>query len=193
MIRNDAISMDEIRALGPDAIVLSPGPCSPNEAGCSLDVVRHFNREIPILGVCLGHQTIAAAYGARIVRAPVPMHGRTSDIYHNGQGIFTGLLSPLVACRYHSLIVDEASLPDCLEVTARTADGIVMGLRHRELPVIGVQFHPESILSDAGYQILANFLESAELPVPARLPSIDNELARPAVVAIPQQDRPATF
>jgi len=170
VLRNDAVGIHDVLAMQPEAIVLSPGPCTPNEAGCSLDIVRHFQHTIPILGVCLGHQTIAAALGARIVRAGEPMHGRTSEVLHDGTGIFADLPSPLTACRYHSLVVEESSLPECLEVSARTADGTVMALRHPEVPLVGVQFHPESILTTGGYSLIASFLRLAGLNV-VQLPS----------------------
>jgi anthranilate synthase/aminodeoxychorismate synthase-like glutamine amidotransferase len=174
--RNTAIDVAGARALQARAIVLSPGPCTPREAGCSLELVRAFYRELPILGVCLGHQTIAEALGGRIVRAKEPVHGRTSRIHHDGRGVFSGMPSPIVGCRYHSLVVDEGSLPECLEVSARTEDGTVMGLRHRRLPVVGLQFHPESILTDHGYPLLAGFLRLAGLRLPADLPGIEDEL-----------------
>ncbi len=155
--RNNRISVEEIRALRPEKILLSPGPCTPNEAGISLDVVHTFAGEIPILGVCLGHQTIGQAFGGKVVRAPKLMHGKTSEIHHTGQGVFRGLPSPFTATRYHSLIVERESLPDVLEITAE-ADGLIMGLHHRELAVEGVQFHPESILTAEGKRLLANFL-----------------------------------
>ena len=157
--RNNRITVDEIRALRPEKILLSPGPCTPNEAGISLDVVHTFAGEIPILGVCLGHQTIGQAFGGKVVRAPKLMHGKTSEIHHTGQGVFRGLPNPFTATRYHSLIVERESLPDVLEITAE-ADDLIMGLRHRELPVEGVQFHPESILTDQGKKLLANFLDN---------------------------------
>jgi anthranilate synthase/aminodeoxychorismate synthase-like glutamine amidotransferase len=162
--RNDVITIGEIRQLGPDAIVISPGPGTPQSAGISIEVVKQLGPSTPILGVCLGHQAIGAAYGADIVRAPVVMHGKTSKISHESSGVFRGLPSPFTATRYHSLIVDEATLPPALEVTARSDDGTIMGLRHREFDVYGVQFHPESILTDAGHQILATFIGS---PTPA--------------------------
>jgi anthranilate synthase/aminodeoxychorismate synthase-like glutamine amidotransferase len=161
VLRNDAVDAARIRQLRPQAIVLSPGPCTPDEAGCSLEVVRQLYTEIPILGVCLGHQAIAAALGGRVVRARAPMHGRASDVFHDGQGIFAGLPNPLAACRYHSLVVDEATLPACLSVTARTADHTIMAIGHRRLPVAGVQFHPESILTADGSALLAGFLRLA--------------------------------
>jgi anthranilate synthase/aminodeoxychorismate synthase-like glutamine amidotransferase len=178
VVRNTAIDVAGVRALGAEAIVLSPGPCTPRQAGCSLAVVAELHGELPILGVCLGHQAIAEALGGRVVRAAEPVHGRTSRIRHDGRGVFDELPSPIVGCRYHSLVVDEASLPDCLEVSARTEDDTVMALRHRTLPIVGLQFHPESILTDSGYRLLAGFLRVAGLPVPSHLPSIDTELRR---------------
>ncbi|RLK46290.1 anthranilate synthase component II [Alkalispirillum mobile] len=162
--RNDEITVDEIRRLGPERIVLSPGPCTPNEAGISLAVVRELAGRVPILGVCLGHQAIGQAFGGEVVRARQVMHGKTSPIQHRGQGVFRGLENPLEATRYHSLVVRRETLPACFEITAWTAlpDGGVdeiMGMRHRELPVEGVQFHPESILTRQGHELLKNFLE----------------------------------
>lgn len=157
--RNDRITLDEISQMRPEKIVISPGPCTPNEAGISLDLIRAFTGKIPILGVCLGHEAIGQAFGGTIVRAPVLMHGKTSEIRHDGKTIFRGLENPFTATRYHSLVVDRASLPDCLEVSAE-ADGLVMGLRHTRFPVEGVQFHPESILTDEGKKLLKNFLDS---------------------------------
>ena len=159
--RNDTITPGEALALRPEAIVLSPGPCTPSEAGICLDLIAAAAGQVPILGVCLGHQAIGQAYGGKVVRAPVPMHGKLSPIAHEGSDVFAGLPSPFEATRYHSLIVDAESLPAELAVTARTADGIIMGLRHRTLPVFGVQFHPESIASRHGHDILANFLAIA--------------------------------
>ncbi|HLS56160.1 MAG TPA: aminodeoxychorismate/anthranilate synthase component II [Zeimonas sp.] len=159
-VRNDAISLDAIAALAPGRIVISPGPCTPNEAGISLPAIRRFAGSIPILGVCLGHQSIGAAFGGRVVRAKQVMHGKTSPIHHSGVGVFRGLPEPFTAIRYHSLAVERETLPDCLEVTAWTDDGEIMGLRHRELRVEGVQFHPESILTEHGHALLRNFLES---------------------------------
>jgi len=158
VFRNDAIDMDGIRAAAPDAIVISPGPGRPESAGVSMEVVRTFAGEIPILGVCLGHQCIGEVYGGQTVPAPTLMHGKTSQIHHDGAGVFAGLPDPFVATRYHSLVIEPGSVPDVLEVTARTSDGVVMGLRHRELVVEGVQFHPESILTPSGPTLLANFL-----------------------------------
>ena len=179
VVRNTAVDAAGVRAMSPDALVLSPGPCAPEQAGCSLDLVRELYRELPILGVCLGHQTIAQALGARIVRAAEPVHGRTSPVFHHGSGVFAGLPSPIVAMRYHSLVVDEQSLPPTLEITARTEDGTVMAFQHRELPIVGLQFHPESILTEHGYPILAAFLRLAGLPVPRELPTIAGELRTP--------------
>jgi len=173
VVRNDALVPDDVSRWQPQAIVLSPGPCTPREAGCSLELVRRFQATIPLLGVCLGHQAIGAAFGARIVRAPEPMHGRVSPVFHDGQGVFAGLPNPLSACRYHSLVVDEATLPACLTVSARTADHVVMAIRHRERPVIGLQFHPEAILTSHGYPLLAAFLRLSGLSVPDILPGMD--------------------
>ncbi len=176
VVRNTAIDAAGVRARRPEAIVISPGPCTPREAGCSLDVIRATAGTIPLLGVCLGHQAIAEALGGRVVRAAEPVHGRTSRIRHQGRGIFAGLPDPILGCRYHSLIVDEATLPAELEVTARTEDGLVMALQHRRFPLAGVQFHPESILTVAGYPLLAAFLRLAGLPVPHPLPTLESEL-----------------
>src|SRR5689334_220231 len=156
--RNDAVTVDDVRALAPEKVVISPGPCTPNEAGISVALIKELGSQIPILGVCLGHQAIGAAYGGAVVRAPKIMHGKLSPIYHEGQGVFAGLPTPFQATRYHSLIVRRDDLPDCLEVTAWTDDGIIMGVRHREHRVEGVQFHPESIMTDAGKGLLRNFL-----------------------------------
>ena len=156
--RNDAISVEEIEALSPEAIFLSPGPRSPKEAGITVAVIRRFHQTIPMLGVCLGHQAIGYAFGADVVRAGRVMHGKTSPILNDGRTIFEGLPSPLTAGRYHSLIVDRSSLPDCLKITAETAEGEIMGLRHETYPVEGIQFHPESILTPQGKRIIRNFL-----------------------------------
>jgi anthranilate synthase component 2 len=157
--RNDALSVDQAMALTPDAIVLSPGPCDPDKAGICVDLVRRAKDSIPILGVCLGHQSIGQAFGGRITRAAQPMHGKPSEIRHNGKGLFQGLENPFTAIRYHSLVVDPASLPEEIEVTAETEDGVIMGLSHREYPVHGVQFHPESIDTNFGHELLKNFLD----------------------------------
>ncbi|MCM3043101.1 aminodeoxychorismate/anthranilate synthase component II [Paenibacillus motobuensis] len=156
--RNDEIDLNGIAELKPDHILLSPGPCTPNEAGITLDVIERFKGVIPIFGVCLGHQAIGQAFGGNVIRAERLMHGKTSPIHHQGESVFTGLPSPFTATRYHSLIVERESLPDCLEITAETAEGEIMGLRHKEYDVEGVQFHPESIITDHGHQILRNFL-----------------------------------
>ncbi|MHB1037139.1 MAG: anthranilate synthase component II [Pirellulales bacterium] len=177
VVRNDAIDASGVRACRPDALVLSPGPRTPREAGCSVPLVRDLAGELPILGICLGHQAIAVAMGGRIVRAAEPVHGRVSKIHHDGRGVFAGLPNPFDGCRYHSLVVEEASLPDCLEVAARTDDGTVMAIRHRRLPVVGLQFHPEAILTEWGYPMLAAFLGQAGLAVPGDLPGIESEWA----------------
>ena len=159
--RHDAVSLDEAAKLAPAAVLVSPGPGRPEEAGGSVEMIRWAAGRIPVLGVCLGHQCIGAAWGARVERAPQVMHGKTSQIHHDGTGLFSGLSSPLEATRYHSLIVEESSLPDELEVVATSDDGLVMGLRHRDLDVEGVQFHPESILTEDGHGLLSNFLARA--------------------------------
>ena len=159
--RHDELSVGELVDLEPDAVLISPGPGTPDDAGVSNDVITTFATKVPILGVCLGHQCIGQVYGGDVVRAPQVMHGKTSLIRHNDTGVFAGLPQPLEATRYHSLVVDRASVPACLEITAETDDGIVMGLRHRELPVEGVQFHPESILTAGGHDLLRNFLQQA--------------------------------
>jgi anthranilate synthase/aminodeoxychorismate synthase-like glutamine amidotransferase len=156
--RNDALTLDDIAALAPSHIIISPGPCTPNEAGISLEVVRRFGPAVPVLGVCLGHQAIGQAYGAEIVRARRPMHGKTSQIHHTGESVFTGLPSPLTATRYHSLVIAPESLPPELRVIATADDGEIMGVAHREHPVVGVQFHPESVLTQYGYRMLDRFL-----------------------------------
>jgi anthranilate synthase/aminodeoxychorismate synthase-like glutamine amidotransferase len=167
--RNDAIDVDGLRAEAPDGLIISPGPGRPEQGGVSLAAVAELAGEIPILGVCLGHQCIGQAFGGRVVAAPVLMHGKTSAIHHDGRGVFAGLPNPFEATRYHSLVIDRDSLPGVLEVTAETADGVIMGLRHRDLAVEGVQFHPESILTPTGPALLANFLEAASgFPARAR-------------------------
>jgi len=164
VVRNDALTTDEIAALRPEKILISPGPCSPEQAGVSVDVIRRFAGEIPLLGVCLGHQSIGHAFGGNVVRAGRLMHGKTSPIRHDGRGVFAGLPSPFQAIRYHSLLIDRDTLPDCLEVSAETAEGEIMGVRHRTLPVEGVQFHPESVLTEHGKRLLANFVGAGEAP-----------------------------
>jgi anthranilate synthase component 2 len=157
--RNDEISVEQIEKLNPQHLVVSPGPCTPNEAGISVAAIKHFAGKVPLLGVCLGHQSIGQAFGGRIIHAKTLMHGKTSQIRHNGNSVFTGLPSPFTATRYHSLVIERETLPDCLEVTAWTDDGEIMGVRHKILPVHGVQFHPESILTEYGHDMLRNFLE----------------------------------
>jgi anthranilate synthase component 2 len=157
--RHDKISLEEIEKLAPARLVVSPGPCTPNEAGISVDVIKSFAGKLPILGVCLGHQSIGQAFGGKVVRADRLMHGKTSPVFHDNRELFVGLPDPFDATRYHSLIVERSSLPDCLEITAWTAEGEIMGMRHRDLPVWGMQFHPESILTVSGMDMLKNFLE----------------------------------
>ena len=193
VVRNDAIAVSEIESLRPAAVVLSPGPRTPSEAGCSLDVVRRLATQLPILGICLGHQAIGAAFGGQIVRAAEPVHGRTSTIFHHGKSIFTGLPNPLVACRYHSLIIDRDTLPEELDVGAWTADGTIMALVHRKLPVVGLQFHPESILTDLGYPLLAGFLRLAGIAMPTDVPDIESERAEPPPASAPLPTVPVTF
>jgi anthranilate synthase component 2 len=162
--RNDEITVEDIEALNPERLVISPGPCTPNEAGISMAAIRHFAGKLPILGICLGHQAIGQVYGGNIIRAGQVMHGKVSPVYHEDKGVFRGLSNPLQATRYHSLVIDKTSLPDCLEVTAwtRNSDGSVeeiMGVRHKTLPIEGVQFHPESIMTEQGHELLRNFLK----------------------------------
>jgi para-aminobenzoate synthetase component 2 len=164
VVRNDEIPASEIGALAPSHLVISPGPCTPNEAGISLDVIRTYAGKIPILGVCLGHQSIGQAFGGKVVRAPRVMHGKTSQIFHDGKGVFSGLPNPFEATRYHSLVIEKTSVPPDLEVTARTADEEIMAVRHRTLPVEGVQFHPESFLTTAGKDLLRNFVTRGGRP-----------------------------
>ncbi|MDX5336920.1 MAG: aminodeoxychorismate/anthranilate synthase component II [Marinobacter sp.] len=163
--RNDEITIEQIEALKPERLVISPGPCTPNEAGISMDAIRHFAGKLPILGICLGHQSIGQVYGGDIIRAGKVMHGKVSAVYHNDVGVFRGLNNPLQATRYHSLVIDKNTLPDCLEVTAwtRNEDGSIeeiMGVRHKTLPIEGVQFHPESIMTEQGHELLRNFLRT---------------------------------
>jgi anthranilate synthase/aminodeoxychorismate synthase-like glutamine amidotransferase len=164
VVRNDEIPVDQIAVLAPSHIVISPGPCTPNEAGMSLVVIDRYAGRIPILGVCLGHQAIGQAFGGKVVRARQVMHGKTSAIFHDGKGVFTGLPHPFEATRYHSLVIEAATVPPSLEVTARTEEGEIMGVRHRTLPVEGVQFHPESFLMEVGRDLLRNFLERKGRP-----------------------------
>ena len=160
VFRNDKVTIPEIEALGPDRIVISPGPCTPKEAGISVEVIRHFAGKVPILGVCLGHQSVGYAFGGEIVRADRLMHGKTSMVHHDGEGVFRKLPNPFEATRYHSLVVRRETMPECLTITAETDEREVMGIRHRNLPIEGVQFHPESILTQAGKQLLRNFVEA---------------------------------
>ena len=163
VVRNDAITIREVRELAPEAIVISPGPCDPQAAGISLEIIRQLSPRTPTLGVCLGHQAIGEAFGGRVVRG-TPVHGRSDTIHHDGRGIFEGLPSPFEAARYHSLIVAREELPDTLEVTATLDDGTIMGLRHRAFPIVGIQFHPESVLTEFGHLLLANFLAHETVP-----------------------------
>ncbi|AKF93583.1 aminodeoxychorismate/anthranilate synthase component II [Brevibacillus laterosporus] len=158
VFRNDKITLEEIENMNPDYLMISPGPCTPNEAGISMEVVRHFAGKIPIFGVCLGHQSIGQVFGGKIVRADRLMHGKTSEVLHDGKTIFASIPSPFQAARYHSLVIQEESIPEELEITARTPEGEIMAIRHRELPIEGVQFHPESIITQYGKQMLKNFL-----------------------------------
>lgn len=158
VFRNDQITVEQALALNPDRVMISPGPCSPNEAGVSCDIIRAFAGKKPVLGVCLGHQAIGHVFGGKVVRAPNLMHGKTSPVFHDSRDLFLGLPNPFAATRYHSLVVERTSLPACLQVNAWTNDGLIMGMRHRELPIWGVQFHPESFVTEQGIDILANFL-----------------------------------
>ncbi|MGD2140643.1 MAG: aminodeoxychorismate/anthranilate synthase component II [Burkholderiales bacterium] len=160
--RNDEITLEQVEAMRPQRIVISPGPCTPNEAGISVALVEAFAGRVPVLGVCLGHQCIGQAFGGNIIHAKTLMHGKTSPIHHHANGVFAGLPEPFTATRYHSLVIERESLPECLDVTAWTDDGEIMGVRHRQLPVEGVQFHPESILSEHGHALLKNFLNEAQ-------------------------------
>ena len=158
--RNDQITIDQIKKLNPNYIVLSPGPCTPKEAGISLEIVDFFKGKIPILGVCLGHQTIGQAFGGKIIHAKTIMHGKTSEIYHNNEGVFKGIKAPFISTRYHSLVIERASCPECFDITSWTDDDEIMGIKHKTMPIEGVQFHPESILSQYGHDLLRNFLEN---------------------------------
>ncbi len=165
VVRNDAIEVDEIENLAPSGILISPGPCTPNEAGISIAAVERYSGKLPILGVCLGHQSICQAFGGEILRADQVMHGKVSDIYHNCEGLFDNIQNPFTATRYHSLIAQRKSLPESLEITAWTSDGIIMGVKHKQHHVYGVQFHPESFLTDCGHDLLRNFLRLSNLSV----------------------------
>jgi len=159
VLRNDVVTVADLEKLNPSRICISPGPCTPNEAGISCDVIEYFGPKLPVFGVCLGHQSIGQVYGGKVIRAKELMHGKTSPIHHGGKSVFKGLPDPFVATRYHSLIVERESLPDSLEITAETEDGVIMGLKHKEFPVHGVQFHPESILTEEGKSLIQNFLQ----------------------------------
>jgi anthranilate synthase/aminodeoxychorismate synthase-like glutamine amidotransferase len=193
-VRNDATTVNDVRRMAPQAIVLSPGPCTPAEAGCSVDLVRQLANDIPILGVCLGHQAIASAFGARVVRAPEPRHGRTSLVRHDGTGVFAELPSPLTACRYHSLVVDPTTLPADLHASAYADDGVIMSIQHASRPVFGVQFHPEATLTAHGYGLLENFLRIAGCALAAdpRQLSADEHRA-PAAPHFAAPRQPVTF
>jgi anthranilate synthase/aminodeoxychorismate synthase-like glutamine amidotransferase len=192
--RNDAVTPQEVRALAPAAVVLSPGPCAPAEAGYSMSIVRQLVGEMPILGVCLGHQAIAAALGARIVRAREPRHGRTSPVEHSATGLFANLPSPLTVCRYHSLVIDEPSLPTELKVTARTPGGEIMAIEHVAACAFGIQFHPEAALTEHGYELLANFLRLAGCEASAETRTLAaSELRIPHKPKFAAPDRPLTF
>ncbi|SES43342.1 aminodeoxychorismate/anthranilate synthase component II [Psychrobacillus sp. OK032] len=164
VFRNDALTLDTIELLAPQVIVVSPGPCTPNEAGISLDVITHFAGRIPIFGVCLGHQSIGQAFGGNVIRAKKLMHGKTSPVFHDGKGVNNNMPNPFHATRYHSLLVEKESLPDCLEVTSWTEEGEIMGLRHKEFAIEGVQYHPESIMTEEGKKLIRNFIEKYSIP-----------------------------
>ncbi len=193
VVRNDAIDVAGVERLAPAAIVLWPGPCTPAEAGCSLELVRSLAGRVPMLGICLGHQAIGAALGGRVVRAAEPVHGRASRILHEGKSVFAGLPNPLTAGRYHSLVVARDSLHQALEITAWTDDGTIMGLAHREWPLVGLQFHPESILTEAGYDLLANFLRRAGIDVAAAVPRFVSERVQAPESETPLPTSPVTF
>lgn len=193
VLRNDAITIDEIRALKPTAIVLSPGPCVPDTAGISLDVVAALAGEFPILGICLGHQVIGQAFGGDVILGNEPVHGRTSCVEHDGRGVFVNVPQEFVACRYHSLVLDRETLPDTLEVTAQLADETLMAIRHREHCVVGLQFHPESVLTNSGYLLLANFLVMAGVDVPENNLTVDSERQPDVAQTSDETDRVITF
>lgn len=194
VVRNDAIDVRKTRTMKPTAIVLSPGPCTPREAGVSLELVRELHREIPMLGVCLGHQVIAEALGGRIIRAPAPVHGQASEIRHSGSRLFAGLPSPIRVGRYHSLVAEAASLGSPLQPTAWTEDGIVMAFEHACRPVYGVQFHPESVLTECGYEILNNFLMLAGIPCSSDSRELaGQEFRQPSTISRPLPSQPVTF
>lgn len=192
-VRNDAIDVAQIARLQPELIIMSPGPCTPNETGCCLAVMRDLGERFAMLGVCLGHQVIVQGWGGEIVRADEPVHGRASAIYHDGQHDFAHVPNPFVAGRYHSLVARRSSLPDSLSVTAWTEDGMVMAVRHRDLPIVGWQFHPESILTDHGYLLLANLLAYMGINLPNNVPTIESERALVERRPVPIPRRPVTF
>jgi anthranilate synthase/aminodeoxychorismate synthase-like glutamine amidotransferase len=194
VVRNDAVDAERVREMRAAAVVLSPGPCTPHEAGASLDIVRQLHSELPILGVCLGHQVIAQALGGSVIRAPMPVHGQASKIRHNGTRLFDGVPSPLAVGRYHSLVVEPTSLPNDLQPTAWTDDRVLMAFEHKRLPVFGVQFHPESILTESGYELLANFLHLAGLTASGQSRGVVvNELTQPTASPALLPNRPVTF
>jgi anthranilate synthase component 2 len=194
VVRNDEMSVEAMRQLKPQAIVISPGPCTPAEAGCSVEVIRTFHEVVPVLGICLGHQAIGTAFGGMIARAVEPRHGRTSSITHDGGGLFEGLPSPLTVCRYHSLVIDKAMLPPFLRVTARTADGTIMALQHAMAPLFGLQFHPEAALTEQGYAMLANFLRIAGCCVTANVEQLSaSENRSPVAPPYAPPTKPLTF
>jgi anthranilate synthase component II len=194
VVRNDEATVDSVRSHKPAAVVLSPGPCTPNEAGACLHIVRRLHQRIPMLGVCLGHQALAAALGARIVRAPEPRHGRTSLVEHAGTGVFEGMPSPISVCRYHSLVVDERTLSGDFNVTARTKSGVVMAIEHVAKPVVGIQFHPEAALTEHGFSLLANFLRMAGCQVTASAEELAaSEIRTPPPAPVTLPERPLTF
>ena len=194
VVRNDEMTVNAMRELQPRAIVISPGPCSPAEAGCSVEVIRAFHESIPVLGICLGHQAIGAAFGGLIARASEPRHGRTSSIEHDGAGLFASIPSPLTVCRYHSLAIDSQTLPPELRVTARTADGTIMALQHVTAPLFGLQFHPEAALTEHGYAMLANFLKLASCAVDANVAQLQaSENRSPVAPPYAPPAKPFTF
>lgn len=193
VVRNDEIAIEQMRELAPQAIVLSPGPCTPDQAGCSLEVVREFYRTVPLLGVCLGHQSIAQALGATVVRSPAPRHGMASTITHSGDGLFAGMPAQIDVGRYHSLCVDSGTLPNELKPMAWSDEGVLMAFEHRELPVFGLQFHPESILTRCGYQLIAAFMTRAGIPVAGDARALDMQLHPAPPSSRPLPTRPITF
>ena len=192
VLRNDAVTLEMVHQLAPDAVILSPGPCTPDQAGISLDLVRQLSDQLPMLGICLGHQVIAQALGSSIIQASQPVHGQSSPVRHDGEGVFQGLPNPLTVCRYHSLVVDRPSIPASLQVSCWLDDDTVMGIRHREFPLVGVQFHPESVLTEGGYQLLAQFLELAGLAAASPIPLLESQQPS-STEAVDQAGRPVTF